>query len=548
MGLYIIQFSLFLAVFYVAYLLFLKKETFFNYNRLYLLLTPCLALLLPFITLDFLRPKDSTGAAFINLPPVLLGDFAVAAEETQAVTHNLKAFNWSQFLWQNGFLILYGIGFCVAFLLLIKKWNQFRKFKKSGIQKQQDGIFYSEIQNSRIACTFYNQIFIGSEINEKERQHILQHEWVHVTQNHSLDLFYFEILKLLFWFHPAVFAYQKQITSLHEFIADEHVTQNTSKINYYQSLLNVAFGTHQISFINQFFNHSLIKKRIVMLQKSKSAAQAKLKYLIVLPLIAAMLTYVSCSENEETVETTQSELPAPPPPPAPSANFSQEDAQMMNELHQELLEMEKEEKSFMEISNAFMTEKDKHIKSKESYYRLRVYGDWIMKNNKTRKIEEGTWNEEDEKRHNYMKAKEYNQTYEDYVAYRKTQDKEDFVSPRGVPFSSIETVPTFPGCDEESNNTIRKQCFSDKIRNFVNNNFDVGLGKKLGLTGENRVYVRFVIANDGSIEDVQARAPHPELQKEAERVVNSLPQMQPGTQDGKPVNVLYSLPIIFKIH
>lgn len=266
-----------------------------------------------------------------------------------------------------------------------------------------------------------------------------------------------------------------------------------------------------------------------------------------LPLIAAMLTYVSCSENEETVETNQSELPAPPPPPAPPANLSQEDAQMMNELHQELLEMEKEEKSFMEISNAFMTEKDKHIKSKESYYRLRVYGDWIMKNNKTRKIEEGTWNEEDEKRHNYMKAKEYNQTYEDYVAYRKTQDKEDFVSPVGVSFSSIETVPTYPGCDEESNNTIRKQCFSDKIRNFVNNNFDVGLGKKLGLTGENRVYVRFVITDDGSIEDVQARAPHPELQKEAERVVNSLPKMQPGIQDGKPVNVLYSLPIIFKI-
>jgi len=85
MGLYILQFSLFLAVFYVAYLLFLKKETFFNYNRIYLLLTPCLALLLPLITLDFLRPKGTTGTGFINLPPVLLGDFTVAAEETQTV-------------------------------------------------------------------------------------------------------------------------------------------------------------------------------------------------------------------------------------------------------------------------------------------------------------------------------------------------------------------------------------------------------------------------------------------------------------------------------
>ncbi|TXK75360.1 M56 family metallopeptidase [Mesonia sp. HuA40] len=543
MGLYIVQFSLFLAVFYVAYLLFLKKETFFNYNRIYLLLTPFLALLLPFITLDFLRPKDSTGAAFINLPPVLLGDFAVAAEETQAVTHNLEVFNWSQFLWQNGFLILHGIGFCVAFLLLIKKWNQFRKFKQRGIQKQQDGIFYKEIQNSRVACTFYNQIFIGSEINEKERQHILQHEWVHVTQNHSLDLLFFEILKLLFWFHPAVYFYQKEITSLHEFIADEKVVRNLSKLTYYQNLLNVAFGTHHISFINQFFNHSLIKKRIVMLQKSKSAAQAKLKYLILLPLMAAMLTYVSCSENEEAVETTQSELPTPPPPPAPPANLSQEDAQMMNQLYTELTNMKKEGKSMNEISKVFYDANiHKYIPSREDYYRSMVYIKFTYQNYNSSI-------DSDKKIEDFEII-----PYDEYLKFRR-HTKDALIPPppppsnleNGIPFSAIETLPTYPGCDEGSNNTIRKQCFSDKIRNFVNNNFDVGLGKKLGLTGENRVYVRFVISKDGGIEDVQARAPHLELQKEAERVVNSLPQMQPGMQDGKPVNVLYSFPIIFKI-
>ena len=505
MALYIVQFSLFLAVFYVAYLLFLKKETFFNYNRIYLLLTPCLALLLPFITLDFLRPKDSTGTAFINLPPVLLGDFAVAAEETQAVTHNLEAINWNQILWQNGFLILYGIGFSIALLLLIKKWNQFRKFKISGIQKQQDGIFYSEIQNSRIACTFYNQIFIGSEINEKERQHILQHEWVHVTQNHSLDLLFFEILKLLFWFHPAVFAYQKQITSLHEFIADEHVTQNTSKINYYQSLLNVAFGTHQISFINQFFNHSLIKKRIVMLQKSKSAAQAKLKYLIVLPLIAAMLTYVSCSENEETVETNQSELPAPPPPPAPPTEL--------------LLPDETENYGVIEVEDINNLTDDENRRFRE--LSKKIIEDKVM--------------------HKLVITDGENKKVYDF-------DKNSNIETDGVPFSSIETVPAYPGCDLISNNETIKDCTSSLISQFVNSTFNTKAVEKFAKKGSNKIYVKFTISKTGNIEDIKARAASPELAEEAKRVVAQLPKMQPGIQDGKPVNVLYSLPIIFKIH
>jgi len=65
--------------------------------------------------------------------------------------------------------------------------------------------------------------------------------------------------------------------------------------------------------------------------------------------------------------------------------------------------------------------------------------------------------------------------------------------------------------------------------------------------GSNKIYVKFTISKTGNIEDIKARAASPELAEEAKRVVAQLPKMQPGIQDGKPVNVLYSLPIIFKI-
>ena len=116
-----------------------------------------------------------------------------------------------------------------------------------------------------------------------------------------------------------------------------------------------------------------------------------------------------------------------------------------------------------------------------------------------------------------------------------------------VPFTAIEDVPIFPGCEKYKTNAERRKCMSEKVSDFVNNKFNTELGSELGLSGVNRVYVRFKIDSKGRIVDVQARAPHPRLQKEAERVVKMLPQMTPGKQRGQAVGVLYSLPIIFQV-
>ena len=116
-----------------------------------------------------------------------------------------------------------------------------------------------------------------------------------------------------------------------------------------------------------------------------------------------------------------------------------------------------------------------------------------------------------------------------------------------VPIAVIEDVPVFPGCENEKNNQARKECMSEKIQDFVNRRFDTGLGSDLGLSGINRIYVQFRIEKNGNVTVLGARAPHPRLQQEAERVVNMLPKMQPGKQRGQPVGVLYSLPITFKV-
>lgn len=116
-----------------------------------------------------------------------------------------------------------------------------------------------------------------------------------------------------------------------------------------------------------------------------------------------------------------------------------------------------------------------------------------------------------------------------------------------VPFTLIEDVPIFPGCEGLDSNEERKKCMSEKITQFVNKRFDRDLGSEAGLKGVNRVNVIFKIDTEGNIIDVQSRAPHPLLEEEAKRVINDLPKMQPGKQRGKPVPVSYGLPIIFRV-
>jgi protein TonB len=116
-----------------------------------------------------------------------------------------------------------------------------------------------------------------------------------------------------------------------------------------------------------------------------------------------------------------------------------------------------------------------------------------------------------------------------------------------VPFAIIEDVPIFPGC-ERGTKAQKKACFSKKISRHVIRKFDSSLAEDLGLSpGKKRIFVMFKIDKSGVVSEVRARAPHPRLQKEAERAVRTLPRMIPGKQRGRPVGVRYSLPIAFMV-
>lgn len=118
-----------------------------------------------------------------------------------------------------------------------------------------------------------------------------------------------------------------------------------------------------------------------------------------------------------------------------------------------------------------------------------------------------------------------------------------------VPFSVIDNVPVYPGCDG-SDNEILKKCMVDKISQLVSENFNMKLVESLQLKpGKYRTAVQFKIDKEGSVVDVRARNTNESeaVEQEAVRVVSLIPRMKPGIQRGKAVGVLYALPIIFEV-
>lgn len=115
-----------------------------------------------------------------------------------------------------------------------------------------------------------------------------------------------------------------------------------------------------------------------------------------------------------------------------------------------------------------------------------------------------------------------------------------------VPFAVIENVPIFPGCESARNNEERKECFQQKIQEHIIKEFTYPPSAlELGIQG--KVFVQFLIDSKGNIGSIRMRGPDKNLEKEAQRIVASLPQMTPGKQRGRAVSVPYSIPINFVI-
>ena len=250
---YIIQVMLFQLLFLIVYDFVLSKETFFTKNRWYLLMSAIMSFCIPFIQIPSFQKVVSNDVRFL-LPEIVLSPQNMI-EKTE-IYQNF-----------NGGLIIFWLGF-LFFLVLFsfKVYKLTSLIIKNSIEKK-DSYTLIMLPNSKKAFSFFNYIFFGADINELEKEKIISHELIHCKQKHSLDLLFFESLKILMWFNPLLYIYQKRIATVHEYISDAIILKSADKKLYMNTLVNQLFDVENISFVNQFYKHSQLKKRIMMMTK-----------------------------------------------------------------------------------------------------------------------------------------------------------------------------------------------------------------------------------------------------------------------------------------
>lgn len=130
------------------------------------------------------------------------------------------------------------------------------------------------------------------------------------------------------------------------------------------------------------------------------------------------------------------------------------------------------------------------------------------------------------------------------------EPKIDIIEPPEKTFSiiGVSQVPIFPGCENEFTREGQRQCMSDKVNKLIQKKFNNDLAGDLGLSGLQRISVQFTIDKWGKVTGIKTRAPRPELEREAQRVLKLLPQMTPGKQNEEDVAVMYAFPITLKVY
>lgn len=286
---FLIKSTVGLSVFLGFYHLILEREKMHQFNRFFLLFAIVISVVIPFISFEIIKEVPVDFSNQTNFIPQNVNTI-YESEKT-----DYKLF----FLWT-----LYGIitlGMAIRF-----GRNIHNIYSKIAIASTVD------FRNSKLILveekilphTFLNYIFVNAEDhkNQNIESELYTHELLHVTQKHTLDVLFIELLRTIFWFNPLFIFYKKAIQLNHEFLADQEIVKTHNNVPFYQNLL-LEMSNGKTVYLASNLNYLVTKKRLTMMKKRTSKNTAFLKKIAVVPLVTILMLLLCIKTVAQEVKT-----------------------------------------------------------------------------------------------------------------------------------------------------------------------------------------------------------------------------------------------------
>ena len=549
---YFLKINVAIALFYAFYRLFFYKDTFFAWRRTALLCFFAVSAAVPLLDIQQWIVQQEPMAAMADLyAAVVLPELTLTPQPET---------DWRQLMADDIVFAYWLVAALLALRFLFQLAGIVRLARRCPTQKI-DGTTVHLLPRAEGPFSFFRWIFVCPDAHTGDELHeILTHERTHARQWHSIDVLTGELACIICWFNPFAWLMKREIRTNLEYMADEKVLETGHDSRTYQyHLLGLSHHKAAATIYNSF-NVLPLKKRIIMMNKRRTRAIGRTKYLMFLPL-AALLMIVSNIEavaratQKITAEVMEAVTPAETPEVQPQP--------------ENIAPLPKQEPD--NIAPSSQTEMNvapipQQEKSKKVTYKGKIVDDEagnpisdvkIIIDHKYQSITKSTVNAQGEFR--------IETSPEASILFEHTKSDGSklvrFCTPKVlaqmnpdnmvielIPYIDIKTAATEADVYEVVENmpefpnggmTALKKYLSDNIRYPE-------AAHKAGIQG--RVTVQFVVGKDGSIGNVSIlRGVNADLDAEAIRVISSMPKWKPGTQKGEPVKVKYTVPVMFRL-
>ena len=523
---YALKSAFVLCLLYVPYTLLLHRDSFFRLNRFVLLGVLLLSLVLPLCNVSWLSMDRQPVVHAAQMQMVEIGIPVNVLPQDDVVEEVSASSSFTLF----GLLtLIYIIGMAVVLLLRLWQMGSLRLQLRRGSlwRHSEDGITVYCHADRVAPFSWMNSIVISEEDYAESGREIILHETGHIRFHHSWDVLLLTLVQMVQWWNPLAYMAGISLRDVHEYEADDYVLrQGVSASAYQMLLLKKAVGYGSYTFANNF-NHSLTKKRITMMRKSKSNPWMRSKALYVIPVAALALSAFATPEIVSPIEGMVSEP---------------ESKGMENYLTgQAAMEENRQNAATMEILKAPVA--GNRLPADATYY---VDGEKMERGIAVRRIVDGrevvliTRKGADGKETVTVVGSSKNDAVDEAKALLRKEGvqqlnvKNEGANDNDSIYNVVSENASFPGGDVALSDWMRKNMkYPEECR-------------KQGIQG--RVVISFVVNKDGSIVDLETvRSPHPALAEEGLRVVKSMPKWKPAKENGKVVRSRFNIPIMFRL-